>query len=229
MRARERSALIKNRYLVYIIAAAALILCAGCGWSSGAAFSGDYAEFDPQSYNPVENQDPMSTVAAWFASMEFMRSENEEGVMVPNQELGRDFDLWLSVVNPQTLIDPSGQFIGMEQVDALRGIWNDTETWQVEFLEVQMELASKEGGEATVDLVGGGIRYIGDPFFDSPEYRQDSFGDKKGQVFLSYYEDPVNDPLQYIPGFEDVAGKGRWVVIGGLDLSEDNAWGEGGA
>jgi len=228
MRARERSVLIKNRYLVYIVAAAALILCAGCGWTSGAAFSGDYADFDPTAYNPVENKDPMATVAAWFSSMEFIRSENEEGVMVPNPELGRDFELWLSVVDPDTLIDPSGQFIGMEQVDALRGIWNpeDPTSWQVEFLDVQMEPGFEEGGEARVDLVSGGIRYIGDPFFDSPEYRQDSFGDKKGQVFLSYYEDPVNDPLQYIPGFEDIAGKGRWVVVGGLDLSEDEPWGE---
>ncbi|MEW6555621.1 MAG: hypothetical protein AB1384_15235 [Actinomycetota bacterium] len=219
--------MIKQRYLVYIIAAAALILCAGCGWSSGPAFSGDYTDFDPEAYSAPENQDPMATVAAWFASMEFKRSENEEGVMVPDQELGRDFELWLSVVNPETLIDPSGQFIGMEQVDALRGIWEDVESWQVEFLDVQMELASDEGGEATVDLIDGGIRYIGDQFFDSPEYRQDSFGDKKGQVFLRYFEDTENDPLQFIPGMEDIAGKGRWVVVGGLDFSEENAWGHG--
>jgi hypothetical protein len=227
MRARERSVLIKQRYLVYIVAAAALILCAGCGWTSGAAFSGDYTDFDPASYNAAENQDPMATVAAWFASMEFKRSENEEGVMVPNKELGRDFALWLSVVNPETLLDPSGQFIGMEQVDALRGIWEDTDSWMVEFLDVQMELASEGERDATVELTSGGIRYIGDQFFDSPEYRQDSFGDKKGQVFLRYYEGGDNDPLLSIPGLEDIAGKGRWVVVGGLDLSEDNAWGEG--
>lgn len=214
------------RMPVYIVAAAALILCAGCGWSSGPAFSGDFADFDPKTYDPVDNNDPMATVAAWFASMEFMRSENEDGVMVPDKGLGRDFDLWLSVVNPEVLRDPSGQFIGTEQVDELRKIWNDPDTWEVEFLEVKMELGFEEGDEARVDLVAGGIRYIGDPFFDSPEYRQDSFGDKKGGVFLRFYNDPVNDPLQYIPGFEDIAGKGRWVVIGGLDLSEDEAWGE---
>jgi len=158
--------------------------------------------------------------------MEFMRSENEEGVKVPDKELGRDFELWLSVVNPEVLLDPSGQFIGMEQVDALREIWNDTNAWEVEFLDIKMELGFEEDGEARVDLTGGGIRYIGEAFFDSPEYRQDSFGDKKGEVFLRFYDDPVNDPLQYIPGFEDVAGKGRWVITGGLDLSENETWGE---
>jgi hypothetical protein len=210
--------------LVYIVGAAALILCAGCGWSSGAPFAGDYADFDPAAYNPMEST-PVTAVQGWFASMEFLRSENEEGVMVPNKELGRDFDLWLSVVNPEALQDPSGQFIGMEQVEALRELWNSTE-WDVEFLDVKMEEVFNEGSEARVGLTDGGIRYIGNEFFDSPEYRQDSFGDKQGEVFLSFYEDPVNDPLQYIPGFEDIRGKGRWVVIGGLDFSEDEPWGE---
>lgn len=213
-----------HRLLIYLVGAAMLILCAGCGWSSGTPFAGDYADFDPGTYNPVEGT-PVTAVQSWFASMEYLRSENEEGVMVPDKELGRDFDLWPSVVNPQVLQDPSGQFIGMEQVDALRELWNSVD-WEVEFLEVKMELGTDEGNEARVDLIGGGVRYIGDSFFDSPEYRQDSFGDKKGEVFLSFYEDPVNDPLQYIPGFEDITGKGRWVVIGGLDLSEDKAWGE---
>lgn len=221
----------KHRFTVYIVAAAALILCAGCGWTSAAPFSGDYAEFDPAAYNAAENGDPMATVAAWFASMEFVRSENEEGVMVPNKELGRDYPLWLSVVDPQTLVDPNGEFIGMEQVDALREIWNDTETWEVEFLDVKMEPGFEEGDEARVDLVDGGIRYIGDPFFASPEYRQDSFGDKHGQVFLMRYEGGENDPLMNITGagyeeLAEIAGKPRWVVVGGLDLSEDEPWGE---
>ncbi|MDD3719399.1 MAG: hypothetical protein PHP28_12140 [Actinomycetota bacterium] len=215
-----------NRPLVYLVAAITLILCAGCGgWSTGTPFTGDYADFDPGAYNPVDNEDPMATVAGWFSSMEFIRSENEDGAMVPDKELGRDFDLWLSVVNPVVLQDPSGQFIGMEQVDALRELWNSTD-WEVEFLDLKMELGFQEGGEARVDLVGGGVRYIGDEFFDSPEYRQDSFGDKKGEVFLRFYDDTANDPLQYIAGFEDIAGKGRWVVIGGLDLSEEEPWGE---
>jgi hypothetical protein len=226
MKTREGKTLRKYRWLIYVAGTLAIILCAGCGWESGTPFAGDYADFDPESYNPVENDNPMATVAAWFSSMEYKRSENEEGVMVPDQELGRDFELWLSVVNPEVLMDPNGQFIGMEQVDALREIWNATD-WDVEFLDVQMEEVERENeDEATVELNGGGIRYIGDMFFDSPEYRQDSFGDKKGQVFLRFYEDPVNDPLQYIPGFEDIAGKGRWVVIGGLDLSEEDTWGE---
>jgi hypothetical protein len=214
----------KHRFLIYLVGAIVLILCAGCGWSSGAPFGGDYADFNPDTYNPPEST-PITAVQAWFASMEFIRSENEEGVMVPDPELGRDFELWLSVVDPAALQDPSGQFIGMEQVNELRDLWNSTE-WNVEFLDVQMEEAYNEGGEAKVELTSGGIRYIGNDFFDSPEYRQDSFGDKKGEIFLSFYDDPVNDPLQYITGFEEIAGKGRWVVIGGLDLSEHDSWGQ---
>lgn len=212
-----------KRWIIYLVGAVVLILCAGCGWNSGAPFSGDYADFDPETYNPVESV-PITAVQAWFASMEFIRSPNEEGVMVPNRELGRDFDLWLTVVNPAFLQDQEGQFIGTDQVEELRAQWNDPE-WEVEFLDVNMEEASKDGNEATVKLVSGSIRYIGE-FFDSPEWRQDSFGDKQGEVYLQYYEDSVNDPLQYIPGFEDLAGKGRWVVIGGLDFSEDEPWGE---
>lgn len=212
-----------KRLIIYLLGAVVLIICAGCGWNSGPPFSGDYADFDPETYNPVESV-PITAVQAWFASMEFIRSPNEEDVMVPNRELGRDFELWLAVVNPIFLQDQEGQFIGTDQVEELRTQWNDPE-WEVEFLDVSMEEASNNGREATVKLVSGSIRYIGE-FFDSPEWRQDSFGDKKGEVYLEYYEDTVNDPLQYIPGFEDIAGKGRWVVIGGLDFSEDEPWGE---
>jgi hypothetical protein len=212
-----------KRWIIYLVGAVALILCAGCGWSSGEPFSGDYADFDPETYNALESV-PITAVQAWFASMEFIRSPNEEGVMVPNKELGRNFDLWLTVVNPVFLQDQEGQFIGMDQVEELLTQWNDP-GWEVEFLEITTEEASNDGREARVELISGSIRYIGE-FFDSPEWRQDSFGDKKGEIYLSYYEDTVNDPLQYIPGFEDIAGKGRWVVIGGLDFSEDEPWGE---
>ncbi len=215
--------MIKHRLLIYVAGALALLLCAGCGWSSGKPFAGDYADFDPEAYDPADAS-PVSAVQAWFSSMEFVRSENDKGVKVPDRERGRDFNLWLSVVKPEVLLDPEGHFIGMEQVEELREIWNET-SWEVEFLGVKMEPGSEEKGEARVDLVGGDIRYIGSDFFDSPEYRQDSFGDKKGRVFLLFYDDPANDPLQYIPGFEDIAGKGRWVIVGGLDLSEDKAWG----
>jgi hypothetical protein len=212
-----------TRFLVYAAAAVLIILCAGCGWTSGEPFSGEYN---------LEDNTPIAAVQRWFKSMEFIRSENDEGQLVPNQDNGRDFELFLMVVNPELLKDPSGQFIGMEQVNALRDLWNNTE-WNVEFLDVQMELASEENGEATVELVSGGIRYIGKQFFDSPEYRQDSFSDKKGEVYLQWYDDPVNDPLLKIelPAekagiFDDIAGKGRWVVVGGLDFSEDEPWGE---
>ena len=216
--------MIKHRLLIYVAGALALLLCAGCGWSSGKPFAGDYADFDPEAYDPTDAS-PVSAVQAWFSSMEFVRSENEKGVKVPDREKGRDFDLWLCVVDPKVLKDSNGQFIGMPQVEELREIWNDTDSWEVEFLGVKMEPGSEEKEEARVDLVGGDIRYIGSDFFDSPEYRQDSFGDKKGRVFLREYEDAENDPLQHIPGFEDIAGKRRWVIVGGLDLSEDKAWG----
>ncbi len=224
-----------RRWTVYLVGAAVLLLCAGCGWPAGAPFSGDYADFNPETYNPADSGADGATVAAvqaWFASMEFKRSENEEGKVVPNPALGRDFDLMLAVIKPQALQDPSGQFIGMEQVNALRDLWNQDE-WNVEFLDVVMQEAFREGDEAKVELVSGGIRYIGE-FFDSPEYRQDSFGDKKGEVFLWLYDDPVNDPLlkiidqdeRFRERFGDIAGKPRWVVIGGLDFSEDAPWGE---
>jgi len=212
-----------KRLVIYLLGAVVLIICAGCGWTSGAPFSGDYADFDPETYNPVESV-PITAVQAWFASMEFIRSPNEEDIMVPNKELGRNFDLWLTVVNPVFLQDQEGQFIGTDQVEELHTQWNDPE-WEVEFLDVTVEEADNNGNKATVKIVSGSIRYIG-MFFDSPEWRQDSFGDKQGEVYLEYYEDSVNDPLQYIPGFEDIAGKGRWVVIGGLDFSEDEPWGE---
>ncbi len=220
-----------KRFMIYLLGAVVLILCAGCGWSSGSPFSGEYADFERETYDPLDST-PVTAVQAWFASMEFMRSENEEGVMVPDKELGRDFDLWLSVVNPSVLQDQEGQFIGMEQLEELRVLWNDP-GWEVEFLGVVMEESQNDGGEAMVELVSGSIRYIGD-FFDSPEWRQDSFGDKKGEVYLEYYEDPVNDPLlniqeqdeQFRDRFGDIAGKGRWVIIGGLDFSEDEPWGE---
>ena len=220
-----------KRFTIYLLGAVVLILCAGCGWSSGSPFSGEYADFERETYDPLDGS-PVTSVQAWFASMEFMRSENEEGVMVPNKELGRDFELWLTVVNPEVLQDPDGQFIGMEQLEELRELWNDP-NWEVEFLEVVMEEASNDGSKAEVEIISGGIRYIGE-FFDSPEWRQDNFGEKEGEVYLEYYEDPVNDPLlniqeqyeQFKERFGEIAGKGRWVVVGGLDFSEDEPWGE---
>ncbi len=167
----------------------------------------------------------MTAVKKWFKSMEWKEGESSEGKTVRDPEKGRDFDLYLEVVNPVFLQDEKGQFVGMEQVDSLREMWNSRE-WEIEFLEVQMEEVSNDGRDATVALTGGGVRYIGKEMFGSPEYKQDSFGDKKGEIYLRWYEDPDNDPLLFIPGFEELAGRGRWVVVGGLDLSEDEPWGE---
>ena len=204
-----------TKLLAYTAAAALLILCAGCGWTSGASFEGEY--------NP-EDKGPVTSVQKWFKSMEWIESENAEGQMVRNPDNGRDFDLYLEVVNPEFLLDPNGQFIGQEQLQAIRDLWNSRD-WEIEFLDIRLEEAANDGAVATVKITAGGVRYIGKEMFGSPEYKQDSFGDKEGEVYLRWYDDPVNDPLLYIPGFEDLAGRGRWVVVGGLDFSEDESWG----
>ncbi len=196
---------------VYIAAVAVLLLAAGCGWQSGVSF---LDEFDPQDTSPV------TAVKKWFKSMEWI--EGEDGVRNPDN--GRDFNLFLQVVNPVVLLDNNGQFIGLEQLDALREKWNSKE-WEVEFHEIQLVEASVGETEAVVKITGGNIRYIGDEIFKSVEYKMDSFNDKEGEVYLEWYEDPVNDPLLHVAGFQDIAGKGRWVVVGGLDFSEKETWG----
>jgi len=203
-----------GKTVIYLLAGALFLLAAGCGgWQSGSSFRG---EFDPKDKSPV------TAVKKWFKSMEWI--EGEDGVRNPDN--GRDFDLFLQVVDPQLLMDPSGQFIGEEQLQVLRERWNSKE-WEAEFKDIQLEEGRvEEGREAVVEVVGGSIRYIGKVMFGTPEYKMDNFGDKKGEVYLRWYEDPANDPLLQIAGFEDIAGKGRWVVVGGLDLSEDMEWGE---
>lgn len=203
-----------GRLAVYLAAAVLFIMAAGCGgWESGPSFRD---EFDPRDKSPV------TAVKKWFKSMEWI--EGEDGVRNPDN--GRDFDLFLQVVDPQLLLDPSGQFIGTEQLQTLRERWNSKE-WEAEFKDIQLEEGRvEEGREAVVNIVGGSIRYIGKVMFGTPEYKMDSFGDKKGEVYLRWYEDPANDPLLQIEGFEDIAGRGRWIVVGGLDLSEEMGWGE---
>lgn len=202
--------------LIYAAAAVFILACAGCGWTSGSSFRD---EFDPRDKSPV------TAVKKWFKSMEWIEGEDAEGKTVRNPDNGRDFELYLEVINPEFLQDGAGQFVGMEQVDSLREMWNSKE-WEIEFLDVQMEETANDGGEATVTLTGGGVRYIGKEMFGSPEYKQDSFGDKGGEIYLRWYEDSQSDPLLNIPGMEEVAGKGRWVVVGGLDLSEEEPWGK---
>lgn len=196
---------------VYLAAAAVLLLAAGCGWQSGASF---LDEFDPRDTSPV------TAVKKWFKSMEWI--EGEDGVRNPDN--GRDFRLYLQAVNPSLLMDNNGQFIGLEQLESLEEKWNSKD-WEVEFKEIQLEEESVEEKTAVVKITSGGIRYIGKEMFGAVEYKMDSFGDKEGKVYLQWYEDPANDPLLHIEGFQDIAGKGRWVVIGGLDLSEKEAWG----
>lgn len=209
-----------KRWMIYIAAGMLLILAAGCAeWQSGSSFKD---QFDPQDKSPV------TAVKKWFKSMEWI--EGEDGVRNPDN--GRDFAYYLEVVNPELLQDSRGQFIGSEQLQALEEKWNAKE-WEVEFNGVVLEEAERVDGErAVVKIIDGKIRYIGKEMFGTVEYKIDSFGDKEGEIYLRWYEDPVNDPLlkvaqmdEYKGRFADIAGKGRWVIVGGLDLSEKEEWG----
>ncbi|MDI6873723.1 hypothetical protein [Candidatus Solincola sp.] len=210
-----------RRLLLYFAAALLFFLLAGCaGWQSGSSFRD---EFDPADRSPV------TAVKKWFKSMEW--KEGEDGSRNPDN--GRDFAYFLEVVNPEMLLDSTGQFIGAEQLRDLEDRWNSRE-WEVEFSEVVLEEGEMVDGErAVVKITDGKIRYIGEKMFGTVEYKIDSFKDKKGEIYLSWYEDPVNDPLlqvaqmdEYRERFADIAGKGRWVVVGGLDLSEEKSWGK---
>jgi hypothetical protein len=210
-----------TRVLIYLIAAALLLLGAGCGWTSGEPFLDEY--------NPESINDPVTQVQNWFTSMEFKRSPNEEGIEVPNPDNGRDFDLYLTVVSPEFLKDPDGQPIPQEQLDELREQWNSTD-WNIEFLEMvlQPEEDLPAGAkETTVKITSGKVRYIGEAMFGSKEYKEDNFGEKEGEIYLTWFEDEANDPLKDIPGFaySEIIGKGRWVIVGGFDFSEEESWG----
>lgn len=210
----------RQRLLVYLAAALILLLLAGCaGWQSGSSFSDD---FDPADRSPI------GTVKKWFKSMEWR--EGEDGTR--NPENGREFSYFLEVVNPELLLDPAGQFIGADQLRDLEERWNSKE-WEVEFSGVVLEEGEVvEGERAVVKITDGKIRYIGEKMFGTVEYKIDSFKDKEGEIYLRWYEDPANDPLlqvaqmdEYAERFADIAGKGRWVVVGGLDLSEKEEFG----
>ena len=220
-----------TRIFIYLVAAALLLLGAGCGWTSGEPFIGDYQP--TEEYNPESINDPVAQVQNWFASMEFIRSPNEEGVMVPNPENGRDFDLYLTVVDPDFLRDPDGQSIPQEQLDELREQWSSTD-WNIEFLEIVLvgpEDPSASAAEATVRITSGKVRYIGEEIFGTKEYKEDNFGEKEGEIFLRWFPEDPNDPLLNIPSFmsgeySEIAGRGRWVVVGGFDFTEEESWGE---
>jgi hypothetical protein len=97
----------------------------------------------------------------------------------------------------------------------------------VEFKNIELQEASVEESEkAVVEIVNGSIRYSGKEIFGSAEFKEDNFEKKKGEIYLEWYDDPVNDPLQYIPEVAEFAGAGRWVVVGGFDFSEDEPWPE---
>ena len=218
-----------TRVLIYMVAAALLLLGAGCGWTSGEPFIGDY---DPtKDYDPESINDPVAQVQNWFASMEFIRSPNEEGVEVPNPENGRDFDLFLTTVDPEFLQDPDGQPIPQEQLDELSEQWSST-SWNIEFLEIVLtgpEDLAESAREATVRITSGKVRYIGEEIFGSKEYKEDNFGEKEGEIYLRWYPDDPNDPLLLIPSFmnskySEIAGKGRWVIVGGFDFTEEEGW-----
>jgi hypothetical protein len=194
------------------------LLVSGCaGWHSGSTFRG---EFDPQ------GKDPITAVQKFFASMEWKKTMDEKGNMVPDPDQGRDFDLFLEVVNPDYLRDPQGMVIDAQELNKLREEWNSRE-WEIEFRDIQLQEKSNDGKEAVVEITGGSVRYIGKKMFNTPEYKVDDFGRKKGEIYLRWYDDPANDPLTRL--LPERAGP-RWVIVGGLDLSEQGEyrWGETG-
>jgi hypothetical protein len=203
-----------SRLMIYMTAAILLVLAAGCGWTSGPTFQEDY--------NPDENT-PITAVQKWFKSMQFPEVENEEGQISRDPDAERDFDLYLEVVDPDFLKDPvSGEVISQEELQSLRDLWASKD-WEIEFRDVQIEEVYNEDGEARVELVSGNVRYIGEQMFGTKEYKMDDFQTKKGQVYLRWYDDPTGDPLLVIYPEKAVP---RWVITGGLDLSEDTTWGE---
>lgn len=194
-------------------AAALIVLCAGCGWSSGPSFKGEY--------DPENLADPVTQVQNWFKSMEWkVTGTDEDGNPIRDPEEGRDFDLFLTVVDPAYLMDQSGQYIGQEQLDELQEKWNSRD-WEIEFRDIVLEEVSRDDENATVKITDGKVRYIGREFFGTSEWKDDGFGDKEGEIYLEWYEDELNDPLKNLPQFDSIAGKGRWVIVGGLDLSEE--------
>lgn len=223
-----------TRIAVYLAAAALLLISAGCGqFQSGATFTGEV---------DLEKNDAVTTVQKWFKSLEFIRSANEKGEMVPNRDNGRDFWLYLEVVDPRFLLDQADQFVGEEQLQVVRDEWDNPE-WEVEFKDVEIQLvgeeeANRERETATVEIVKGTIRYIGE-FFGTTELKQDSYGDKKGEIYLRWIPpDPQGDmlvmiaeqvddvPQEYRDRYRALAESGRWVITGGLDLSEEDTFGE---
>lgn len=201
------------RWLVYTAAGLVLILAAGCGWQTGPTFQG---EFDPG------KNDPVTAVQKWFASMEWPKTEGGEGQVVVDRDKGRDFDLFLEVVNPDFLRDPNGEPISPEELENLREMWNSKD-WEIEFRDIVLEEVSREDDEAVVKIVAGKVRYIGKEMFGTSEYKEDDFADKGGEIYLEWYDDPANDPLLRLAPEKAVP---RWVVVGGLDLSEEKGFGE---
>ncbi len=209
----------KRLFPLYTAAAIGLILLAGCGWTSGPTFQGDY---DPSTATPA------TVVQNWLESMQFRETTNEQGQVQRLPESGRDSDLWLSVIDPAYLQDPTtGQSATAEDLQKMKDNWQSDDTWQVEFRDIQLGEISQNDTDATVKITSGGVRYIGKQFFETTEYKQDSFGDKPGEVYLKRYESGPNDPLKNVPGLEDRAVP-RWVIVGGLDLGEKESFGETG-
>jgi hypothetical protein len=205
----------KKLLLLYAVAAIGLILLAGCGWTNGPTFEGEY--------NPA-TADPVTVVQNWMQSMEFKETTDDQGQIQRLPENGRDFNLWLTVTDPAYLQDPAtGETASPDDIQQLNNQWQATD-WQVEFRDIQLELVSQSDTEATVKITSGAVRYIGQQFFGTTEYKQDSFGDKPAEVYLKFYND-ANDPLKNVPGLESMAVP-RWVVTGGLDLGEKDTFGE---
>jgi hypothetical protein len=92
----------------------------------------------------------------WLGSMEWKK--NADGVRDP--ELGRDFDAFVAVSDPDLFKDSSGMTVPEEDMKKLREEWS-SKGWEIEFLDLQFETELSGSDSAVVKLVGGQTRYIG--------------------------------------------------------------------
>lgn len=141
---------------------------------------------------------PEGAVEMWMGSME--RFNKETGERDP--EADRDFEDFVAVSDPALFADSTGQ-----QATDLSGLaekWNSKD-WEIEFLDIQLETIYQEGDEAVVKITGGQTRYIGKEIFGTTEYKVDDFRDKPGEITLKKID-------------------GKWRVIKGAFISDDESW-----
>jgi hypothetical protein len=166
-----------------------MVLAAGCAkYTAGQAFRDEATQDTPE-----------GAVQMWLSSMEWKKVD---GVRDP--ELGRDFDAFVAVSDPDLFKDSSGMTVPEEDMQKLREEWN-SKGWEIEFLDLQFETETTGSDSAVVKLVGGQVRYIGKEMFGTTEYKVDDFKDKKGEITLERVD-------------------GKWRVIKGKVVNHDEYW-----